>query len=312
LFSGRLDKGISRLERLIDVSVGMKSQSRADTLTAASFLLMYATRYDRAIPFADEAATIYREVGDEHGLAYALARRGHLAFSVGDVPTALGLLQESLEICDRIGYEDGAAWPLTLLGQARLWGGDESDEVRGMLEEGRRRFIAIGDTFGQMHANMFIPNVGDQSVETKLRYAEESVGLADRPDADPLIRPSAFHNLAFSLWHAGERERAIGLNRMSAQSALETGAAVTSGMAFLQAGLFAGVGGDGERAAVLYGAGDRFFVMQKAPFYFRQLQPGIDAATDALGDERYKQFYAQGHAMTVEEATEFLLGKARR
>ena len=72
---------------------------------------------------------------DGQGLAYALARRGHLAFSVGDVPTAFGLLQESLETCKRIGYAEGTAWPVTLLGQARLWGGDESDEVLALLEE---------------------------------------------------------------------------------------------------------------------------------------------------------------------------------
>lgn len=309
LFSGKLDKGISRLERLVDASEGMETQSRADTLTAASFLVMYATRYDQAIRWADEAAMIYRKVGDEQGLAYALARRGHLAFSVGDVPTALEVLQGSLEICGRIGYEEGAGWPLTLLGQARLWGGDESDDVRGMLEEGRRRFIAIGDTFGQMHANMFIPNVGDQSVDQKLRYANESIELVDRPGADPLIRPTAFHNLAFTLWQAGELERAVGLNRISARSALEMGATVTSGLAFLQAGLFAGVRGDGERAAVLFGAGDRHLVMQKPPFYIRQIQPGIEAATDALGEERYKQSYEQGQAMSVEGATEFLLGE---
>jgi hypothetical protein len=234
---------------------------------------------------------------------------GHLAFSVGDVPRALVLLQESLEICGRIGYEGGAAWPLTLLGEARLWGGDEGDEVLGMLEEGRRRFIAIGDTFGQMHANTFIPNVGSQGVEFQLRYAQESVELANRPGADPRIRPTALHNLSFRLWNAGERERAMGLNRILARSALDMGAIVSSGMAFLQAGLFAGVGGDGERAAVLYGAGDRFFVLQKAPFSNRQLQPGIEAATEALGEERYRRSYERGQAMSVEEATGFLLGE---
>ena len=100
----------------------------------------------------------------------------------------------------------------------------------------------------------------------------------------------------------------LGLNRISAQSALEMGVTVTSGMAFFQAGLFAGVGGDGERAALLFGAGDRHFVMQKPPFYDRQLQPGIDAATNALGEHGYKQSYEQGQAMSVEEATKFLLG----
>ena len=42
---------------------------------------------------------------------------------------------------------------------------DESDRVRGMLEEGRRRFLATGGTYGQMHADRFIANVAEQSVE---------------------------------------------------------------------------------------------------------------------------------------------------
>jgi len=307
LLSGKLERGVGRLERLIAAAADKATRARADALAAAAFLLMYVTRYDPAIAWADEAIEIYRSIGDEQGVAYALARRGHLAFSVGDVPTALAMLQESLETCDRIGYDEGTAWPLTLLAQARLWGGDESDEVRHMLEEGRLRFIAIGDTFGQMHANMFIPNVGDQSVDEQLRFAEESIELADLPAADPLIRPPAFHNLAFGVWNAGERERAVGLNRIAARSALEMGATVTSGMAFFQAGLFAGVAGDAERAAVLYGAGERHFVMQLAPFHERQLRPGIDAASEALGDERYRQLDERGRSMTVEEATEFLL-----
>jgi len=45
--------------------------------------------------------------------------------------------------------------------------------------------------------------------------------LAERSDADPLIRPTAFHNLAFGVWHAGELDRAEGLNRVAAKSALE-------------------------------------------------------------------------------------------
>ncbi len=307
LFSGNLGAGIGGFERLVVATTGSASPARADALAAGSFLLMFVTRYDQAIAWADEAMEIYRTMGDEQGLAYALARRGHLAFSVGDVPTALALLSESLETCERIGYGEGTAWPLTLLGQARLWGGDESEEVRHMLEEGRRRFITVGDTFGQVHANMFIPNVGDPGIDAKLRYAEESIELSNRPGADPLIRPTALHNLAFSVWEAGERERAIGANRLSARAAIETGSTVASGMAFLQAGLFEGLSGDPERAAILHGAGDAHFVMVRAPFYDRQLQPGIDASISALGEERYRQLVEDGAAMTIEDATEFLL-----
>jgi predicted ATPase/DNA-binding SARP family transcriptional activator len=307
LFSGRIGSGIGRLERLVDSAARATSRARADALAVGAFLLMYVTRYGQAIAWADEAIEIYDAIDDGQGRAYALARRGHLAFSVGDVPTAFGLLQESLDTCERIGYAEGTAWPLTLLGQARLWGGDESDEVLALLEEGSRQFIAVGDTYGQMHANMFIQNVGDRPVDVQVRFSEESVQLSDKPGADPLMRPTALHNLAFSVWHAGERERARGQLRLSARSALETGATVASGMAFLLGGLIEGIEGDPERAAVLYGAGEAHFVMEKPPFYVRQLQPGIDAATAALGDDDYDRLHADGAAMTIEEATDFLL-----
>ena len=219
----------------------------------------------------------------------------------------MALLDESIEICTRIGYEEGAAWPLTLTAQTRLWSGDESDEVRTILEEGRRRFIATDDPYGQMHANMFIPQAGPMDVPTKLRYARESMELVDRPGADPLIRPTALHNLAFAEWHAGNRGRAIALSQVAARSALEMGITVTSGMVFMEAALFASLTDDPVRAASLYGAGDRFFVMAKAPFHVRQLQPGIDAAVETLGASRFEELRARGAEMSIEEATDLVL-----
>ena len=307
LFAGMLADGSERLRRLLDEPGGAPTQARADALVIAAFLVSFAQLYQEAIDWASEAVDIYRSIGDEQGLAYALARAGHFALSVGDAPTAMALLGESIEICDRIGYEEGAAWPLTLTAQTRLWSGDESDEVRTILEEGRRRFMATDDSYGQMHANMFIPNVGPTDVPTLLRCARESMELVDRPGADPLIRPTALHNLAFAEWHAGDRERAVALCRVAARSALEMGITVTSGMVFLQAALFASLTGDAARAALLYGAGDRFFVMVKAPFQVRRLQPGIDAAIAALGATRFEELRAQGTAMSIDEATDLVL-----
>jgi len=307
LFTGRLGEGARRLEAVLDASSGSESRLRADALTVATFLFMYLSSYDLAIPWAEEALSIYRSIGDEQGLAYALARRGHMAFSVGDVPNALELLQSSLEICNRIGYGDGTAWPLSLLAQARLWSGDESSEVRGMFEEGRERFIAMGESYGQAHVDMFLSNLGEGSVEHLLRYSLEMMELAERSDADPLTRPIAFHNLAYGVWHAGELDRAEGLNRVASRLALETGTTVNSGMAFLQAGVFAAGRDEPERAAILLGAGHAHFVMEIPPFYERQLQPGIEAAMRALGDAGYRELHDRGAAMSVEEATALLL-----
>jgi len=49
--------------------------------------------------------------------------------------------------------------------------------------------------------------------------------------------------------------------------------------------------------------------MEMPSFWDRQLRPGIDAATVVLGEVAYRRLYAQGQAMSVEEATELLLGE---
>jgi predicted ATPase len=308
LFTGRRSEAAWRMGEVLDATEGHRTGERADALSVAAFFDMYVQEYERAIRRADEAIDLYRALGDEQGLAYVLARRGHLAFSVGAVPDALDLLQQSLDLCTRIGYDDGSAWPLTLLAQARLWSGDGGIEVQRMFEEGRERFIAMGDAVGQAHANMFLPNCGERTVDRLMRYSLETMDLVERSGADPLVRSGAFHNLAFAVWHSGDRPRAEGLNHLAAKSAIETGMTVNSGMAFLQAAVFAGEQGAAERAAILYGAGDAHFVMQKAPFYEENLRPGAEAATQALGSGRYEELHHKGAEMSIDEATAFLLG----
>ena len=128
----------------------------------SSFLAVYRQQFDQAIVWVDEAIGIYRSIVDEQGLAYALARRGHVAFVSGDGPTAMAMLRESLDICQRIGYADGTAWPITLLAQARRWSGDESPEIKDMLEDGRVRFIAMGEIYGQAHADMILTTLYEE------------------------------------------------------------------------------------------------------------------------------------------------------
>lgn len=177
-----------------------------------------------------------------------------------------------------------------------------------MLEAGRDLFVEIGDIYGQLHATTFLANL--VPVAERRRLLSESLRLAELPGADPLIRPLVLHNIAFQVWNEGDRARAEGLNRLSAQSALDMGGTVSLGMALLQGSTFAGVGGEPERAAVLRGAGDRHFTMRMAPFWNAQLQPGVDAAMHALGEDRYRELHARGHAMAFEAAARYLLDRA--
>ena len=108
-----------------------------------------------------------------------------MAFLGGDGPIGMAMLKESLDVCQRIGYDDGTAWPITLFAQARLWSGDEGPEMRAMAEEGRERFIAMGEIYGQAHADMILGMPHTDDLEYRLRYAEEMVRLSELPRRRP-------------------------------------------------------------------------------------------------------------------------------
>lgn len=307
IFSSRLAEGERRLTTLLDASLGDQSRLRADVLTVASFLGWYRQQFSQASAWVDEAVGIYRAIGDDQGLAYALARKGHGAFLSGDGDNGMAMLQESLDVCRRIGYEDGTAWPMTLLAQARLWSGDESSEMRAMAEEGRARFVAMGELYGHAHADMILGMPHTADLEYRLRYAEEMVRLSELPGADRLMQTNALHGLAYAVWDGGDFDRAEALNRAAARAALETGDLINSGLALMQGAAFAGRRGDGVRAATLFGAGDTHLVMQKAPFMNRGYDPAIAAAKETLGEGGYESCYDQGARMSVAEATGLLL-----
>ncbi|MGD2042290.1 MAG: BTAD domain-containing putative transcriptional regulator, partial [Acidimicrobiia bacterium] len=155
-FTGRIGAGYRRMSSLIGRVGDQTTIEYADALTISSWVGMYANDWERAIPWADRAVSIYEELDDQLGLAYALARKGHWAFGRGDIPTAMSSLTTSIEICDRIGYREGKAWPMVLVGQARAWADDTSDEVYEMLLEARDLFAATGDDSGLVHAGMVI------------------------------------------------------------------------------------------------------------------------------------------------------------
>ena len=167
----------------------------------------------------------------------------------------------------------------------------------------------MGEVYGQAHADMILGMPHTSDIEYRLRYSEEMVRLGELSGADRLIQSNAFHGLAYGVWDAGELERAEGLNRAAARVSLETGDAVNTVLALLQAATFAGHRGDAERAATLFGAGDTHFAMQKAPFMNRGYDPAIEAATEALGPGRYSEKYNEGAGMSLVEATDFLLSR---
>jgi predicted ATPase len=308
LFGGDLGQGEDRLEGLLAATAGDDSQARADALVIAGFLVAYRNRMPQASAWTSEAIATYRASGDQMRLAYGLARGGHWAFALGDGPTAMAMLGESLDICDRIGYEDGKAWPTALTAQARRWSGDTDPEIRDLFLQARRRFMEMGETYGQIHADMILTSFLEFPLEERLRFATEMVTISRQSGAENLMRPIALHNLAYPVWEAGERDRAMGLNRASIRSAVATGAMIDLGLGLIQAATFAGEGGEAERAATLFGAASTHFGMAMAPFQREQAEPAEASARADIGDDRYDELFRIGAAMTSDEAAAHVLG----
>ncbi len=72
----------------------------------------------------DEAAAIFRELGDDWGMAFALSARGQLALVAGDVATATRLHTDALAAAERIDSGHLRAQALDLLGADTAASGD--------------------------------------------------------------------------------------------------------------------------------------------------------------------------------------------
>ncbi len=218
----------------------------------------------------EEAAELFREVGDVCGLASALRGRGKAAILAGDYALARSLLEESLALSRREEDDWGTAMALHDLSRVALL---VSDPVRARTasEGSLSRFEAVGDKKGII---------------------------------------VSLHHLGLAAAMAGEHEQArsqhervlvlcgeVGDTRFLARSL-----AGLAGVARAQ--------GQEERAARLLGAVAALLedVSQPLrPAERTENEIAMAAARAALGEERFAVAWEEGRAMTMEEAVRHAL-----
>jgi hypothetical protein len=178
-----------------------------------------------------------------------------------------------------------------------------------MLLDARRRFEVLGETYGQIHADMLLGGFAELAVPEQLRFATEMVELSERPGGENVMRPIALHNLAYAVAHGGDPVRAEGLNRAAVRSSMATGASIVLGMCLLQAASFSHEAGDWERASTLLGAGLGHFAMKVAPFQEASLAGIRRDGPAQLGADRYDELVRIGRAMSAQEAVAYALAE---
>lgn len=270
--SGLHWEGAHWAERALAVVEGMEPAVQARVYRAAGIMAWPTQGHERGRRYDEKALALFREMGDEHEVAWALVNlAAQWIGEKGGYAAAGERAREGLAMLREMGDEVGAAQALNVLGElARIDGYDEA--ARG--------------------------------------YYEEALVLA-RATGDRLREVLQLQNLGFLAQQVGAYEEAEGLFREAIVAAgdLNSRYALAYTMMSL-AGAY--VVERPDRAARLIGAAERVFedLGALADRGDREVFEANEAtARAALGEEAYAAAVARGRAMSLEEAVAFGLGE---
>ena len=272
----RFVEGSSWLEAALRLSDHVEAATRAKLSSEAGTFAFFRTDFDRAIELHGEALGIYRQVGDDSGVAFALMCLGAQHMEKGDPESGTPYLEEALALSRRIGDKRNTAGSLHNLA--------EVERQRGNYE--RARMLGMENI-------ALAREMGDK---WQLAMVLGWAGLLEvwSGDGQDLVE--------------GFLKEALALNRELGSWAY--GAYCLEGFAGL-----AGARGQGARAARLWGAAEALRTDIGAPpsLDARPLYESSVTATRAqLGEAAWEEAFTEGMAMSAEEAAGYALGEGDR
>jgi len=132
----------------------------------------------RAQQLLQESLALFREVGDDQGVAKVLWGLGNVRLGHGDAQGALAISQESLELARKLGDRYGQTWSLWLVGASALESG-KLPLAGQSLREALHMLEAAGDTSGMPIMLSELSGValasGDPRLAVRLQAAAEAV-----------------------------------------------------------------------------------------------------------------------------------------
>jgi predicted ATPase/DNA-binding XRE family transcriptional regulator len=125
---GHLREGLSWLDAALTLELSLPDlrsvQARAKALLGAGWLLRDYGDWMRMKASFEDSLSLYREIDDPEGLAYALYSAGYANFLVGDGFYGIGLIQKSLDFYRSVGDKRGVALALMMLGRIAVGQGN--------------------------------------------------------------------------------------------------------------------------------------------------------------------------------------------
>ena len=264
-----------RAKELIEESLTLSREigdkwSIGQSLLILAFVETGRSNYARVKELIEKNLTLSRELGDKLGIAMALSYVGRFVLEEGDYDRGRAYLEESLTISRELGGKEDLVAPLFYLGRTALLQG-EYDRAKDLLEESLTLYRKLG---------------GKMRIAGSLRLLGRVAAAQENYD-----RAITLYQESITLSKEWEDKRGIA-------GGLEALAEVV------------GSGDRGEQAARLYGAVEVLretinFPLQAS--YRADYDRSVAALRDGMDEEAFTAAWAEGRAMTVEEAIEFAL-----
>jgi predicted ATPase/DNA-binding SARP family transcriptional activator len=246
----------------------------AETLYHLSFALSRQGDLGRAQDLLERSLSLYRQAGDNRGVAAALHLVGSITFRQGDYVGASELLERSLEIAQEIGHQHSITGPLNDLGILAYARGDYAAARRyheACLAANRALDSRAGIAWSLCNLGETALSAGDP-VEAQAFFVESLVLFVQLEH--PLGVPECVRGLALA---AGAQ-----CDRLP----------------------------QAQRAALLLGAAEilRETLGASIPRYnLPEYERHVADVRSALSEEAFAALWAQGRALTLEQATSYAL-----
>ena len=270
---GHRGEGSRRMEEALARKPDLPTPARAKLLFVAATLGRAVGDFDSTRSLAEESLALFRQLGDKYGIAEASATTGLIALGQKRYEEGFAYLEESADLFLELGRKRAAGAILGFAATAPLAQGDLA------------------------HAR---------------RLAERALSLAREPGGAKDVVCIALHPLAAVASTEGDHERAARLLQESLTYSIEIGD--ESNVAYCLEGLAAVAASEDEveHAARLWGAAEALLQANEVMAYphasdrslYRRQVAGARAR---LETEAWKKAWAQGRAMTLEQAIEYAL-----
>jgi predicted ATPase/DNA-binding CsgD family transcriptional regulator len=348
---GHLSEGRSFLERALASGVSLADtwidpSVRAKALSAAAQLAFIQSDYERTEVLCEESLPLYRELGDQHGIAYSLYRLGNVAWVRSDTAKARSLLEEALALSKEVDDKEYMAYSLFSLALVASSQGEYA-RACALYEEGLTMHRELGNkrgiahTLSQLAQALFVSH-GDQArvrslleeclvlsrevgfkegiAAARCLFGQLALGQGDLMTARSQVEESVMlykemghrHGTAESLAVLGQVLAAQGDS--AAARLLYEESLVISGAVGEQWVIAARLVGLGEVvaaqqklewAAQLWGAAEALreaIGVPIPPVELADYKRSLSAARVHLGERTFAAAWAQGRAMTPEQA----------